>query len=229
MRASPILGLLICIAIIVNMAEAKPIFIKVFAPSSGYSYQAAPAPTLSPAGSQLISSIITQKLNLLDSFLRAKSSFGSFGITKTISFSGPTTTTTEKTVTEQTTEVNTDFIPDVSSSTQSVPTTTTTEDDLKTPQPTVHPLKPVTTTSSPVIPPVVTKSTTTTTEAYSVETTTSGYTYSTPSTDGYTYGTSSTEDHSLVTSTDGTHGYSYQTPTRNPSSNTISPYYLPSS
>ncbi|KAH8388564.1 hypothetical protein KR093_010025, partial [Drosophila rubida] len=140
----------------------------------------------SPAGSQLISSLITQKLNLLDSFLRAKSSFGSFGITKTISFSGPatTTSTTEKLVTEQTTEVNTDFIPEVSSSTQSVPTTTTTEDDYKTPKPTVHPLKPVTTTTAAPVIPVVTKSTTTTTEDYNVETTTRhGYTYQTPSTE----------------------------------------------
>ncbi|KAH8311727.1 hypothetical protein KR044_007677, partial [Drosophila immigrans] len=135
----------------------------------------------SPAAANLISDLITQKLNLLSSFLRAKSSFGGFGITKTISFAGPTTstttsTTTEKYVTDQTTEVNTDFIPDVSSSTQSVPTTT--EDDRKTPQPTIRPQPPVT-TSTPAIP-VVTKSTTTTTEDYGVETTTSGYTYSTP-------------------------------------------------
>ncbi|XP_034486379.1 uncharacterized protein LOC117790880 isoform X2 [Drosophila innubila] len=107
MRTSPILGLLICSAIIVNVAEAKPIFIKVFAPSSGYSYQS--APTVSPANTQFISSLITQKLNLLDNFLRAKSSFGSFGFTKTFAFTGPssTTTTTESPVTQLTTEKTT--------------------------------------------------------------------------------------------------------------------------
>ncbi|XP_034486378.1 cell wall integrity and stress response component 4 isoform X1 [Drosophila innubila] len=203
MRTSPILGLLICSAIIVNVAEAKPIFIKVFAPSSGYSYQS--APTVSPANTQFISSLITQKLNLLDNFLRAKSSFGSFGFTKTFAFTGPssTTTTTESPVTQLTTEVNTDFIPEVSSSTQSV-STTTTEDDIATPKPTVHPQRPITTSttttttpSTPVTPVIPEKST--------------------------------TEEPIEETTSRATNGYSYQTPTsRLIDSNTVRTYDYPS-
>ncbi|KAL7727421.1 hypothetical protein ACLKA6_017547 [Drosophila palustris] len=96
MRTSPILGLLICSAIIVNVANAKPIFIKVFAPSSGYSYQT--TPTAAPANTQFISNLISQKIQLLTNFLQAKSSLGnSFGFTKTFTFNGPATTTTTTT------------------------------------------------------------------------------------------------------------------------------------
>ncbi|KAH8409764.1 hypothetical protein KR222_004892, partial [Zaprionus bogoriensis] len=129
--------------------------------------------TVAPVNTQFISNILAQKINLLDSFLRAKQSFGTVGFSKTISFGGPSTsTTTEKPVTQQTTEVNTDFIPDVSSSTtQTVYTTTTTDGhDIATPKPTVYPQPPITTsTSSPVIP---TKRTTTSTSTTSTTSTT---------------------------------------------------------
>lgn len=160
--------------------------------------------TVAPVNTQFITDILTQKINLLDSFLRAKQSFGTIGFTKTINY-GPvtTTTTTEKPVTQKTTEVNTDFIPDHSSSTtQSVYTTTTEGNDIATPEPTVYPQPPITTTTTaPVIP---TKSTTniytTTTSATPIESTTGSY-----------------------------NGYTYRTPTSNPipSSSTVSNYYLP--
>lgn len=161
--------------------------------------------TVAPVNTQFITSILTQKLNLLDSFLRAKQSFGTIGFTKTINY-GPvtTSTTTEKPVTQQTTEVNTDFIPDHSSSTtQSVYTTTTEGDDIATPKPTVYPQPPITTTKAPVIPTKSTTNavyTTTTTSATPIESTTGSY-----------------------------NGYTYRTPTSNPipSSSTVSNYYLP--
>ncbi|KAM8707449.1 hypothetical protein ACLKA7_011521 [Drosophila subpalustris] len=100
MRTSPILGLLICSAIIVNVANAKPIFIKVFAPISGYSYQT--TPTAAPANTQLISNLISQKIQLLTNFLQAKSALAnSFGFTKTITFNRPAAATTTTTTTER--------------------------------------------------------------------------------------------------------------------------------
>ncbi|XP_026836029.1 uncharacterized protein LOC6552014 isoform X2 [Drosophila erecta] len=89
------------------MAEGKPVLIKVFAPGGGYSsgsYQS----TVSPATSQLISSLISSKIQLLNNVLRAKSSSGGLriGFNKSVNFFGPTsaTSTTEKPVTHHTTE-----------------------------------------------------------------------------------------------------------------------------
>lgn len=167
--------------------------------------------TVTPVNNQLISNLISQKIQLLNSFLQAKSSFGGFGIRKEISFTSGSTTTTQRPVTESTSEVNTDFIPDVSSSTQSVYTTTT-DGDLETPKPTVHPVTPIR-TSTAVTP---TKSTT----EYIVDPTTG-------STDGYTYRT--TPRPTAPTPTPTSHGYSYQTPTPSTISSTVDSYYLPAS
>lgn len=163
--------------------------------------------TVAPVNNQLISNLISQKIQLLNSFLQAKSSFGSFGIRKDITFTSGSTTTTERPVTLLTTEVNTDFLPDVSSSTQSVYTTTT-EGEIATPKPTVHPVKPIT-SSTPVIP---TKSTT----EYIVES-------SSGSIDDYTSQTTPRTPAPRPTS----NGYSYQTPTPSSISTTANAYYLP--
>ncbi|XP_030573881.1 integumentary mucin C.1 [Drosophila novamexicana] len=202
LRTIPIWALLICSA--VTVAEAKPFFVKVFAPINGYSSGTVRSTaTVAPVNTQLISNLISTKIQLLSSFLQAKSSFGGFGIQKQITFTSGSTSTTEKAVTQQTTEVNTDFIPEVSSSTQSVYTTTT-DGDIATPKPTVHPVKPIT-TSTPLIP---------------TQSTTEGTVESTPgSTPGYTYQTPSST----------THGYEYQTPTPSTSSSTVNAYYLPAS
>ncbi|XP_043070970.1 merozoite surface antigen 2 isoform X2 [Drosophila grimshawi] len=220
LRTIPIWALLICSVVIVS--DAKPIFIKVFAPIGGTSSAISSGTvrstaTSSPINSQLISNLISQKFQLLNSLLQVKSSFG---IRKEISFLGSTTTTTTSTtdrpVTQHTTEVNTDFIPEVSSSTQSVYTTTT-DGDIATPKPTVHPLKPIT-TSTPVIP---TKSTTESTLDSTTTRTTSGYTYQPPitTTQGYTYQPpiTTTQGYTyqppLPTATPTTNGYTYRTPT----------------
>ncbi|EDW14653.1 cell wall protein SED1 isoform X1 [Drosophila mojavensis] len=210
LRTIPIWALLLCSVVIV--AEAKPIFVKVFAPIGGFSSGTVRSTaTVAPVNNQLISNLISQKIQLLNSFLQAKSSFGGFGIRKEISFTSGSTTTTERPVTTSTSEVNTDFIPEVSSSTQSVYTTTT-DGDLETPKPTVHPVKPIT-TSTPVTP---TKSTT----EYLVES-------STGSTDGYTYRT--TPRPTAPTPTSTSPGYTYQTPTPSTISSTVDSYYLPAS
>ncbi|ALC46032.1 CG40198 [Drosophila busckii] len=180
------------------MVEAKPIFFKIFAPSAGYS--SVSTATVAPANTQFISNLLVQKINLLDNFLRAKSSFG---YTKTVTYgvaSSTTTTTTER----STTEVNTDFIPEVSSTTQTATpsTTTTTVDDLKTTEddidttpendidttteddlePTVIPQKPVTTstTAAPTRPPLPTKRTTRSTDFFTTTRAGHGYAYRTP-------------------------------------------------
>lgn len=198
------------------MADAKPIFIKVFAPSggmypvvsslpltdltqisSGYSarsYQS--TPTISPVNTQLISSLISTKIQLLNSVLQAKSSGGGLGIgfSKFITFS-TTTSTTEKPVTHYTTEVNTDFFPDESStsSTQTIYSTTT-EGAVETPNSTVHPERPVKISTTPVTP---VKSTTGVPE--------------------------------IPTPTSVTTGYSYQTPMPSTITNNVEKYYLPTS
>ncbi|XP_023170068.2 mucin-2 isoform X1 [Drosophila hydei] len=205
-RTIPIWVLLMCSVVIV--AEAKPIFVKIFAPIGGYSSGTVRSTaTVAPVNNQLISNLISQKIQLLNSFLQAKSSFGSFGIRKDITFTSGSTTTTERPVTLLTTEVNTDFLPDVSSSTQSVYTTTT-EGEIATPKPTVHPVKPIT-SSTPVIP---TKSTT----EYIVES-------SSGSIDDYTSQTTPRTPAPTPTS----NGYSYQTPTSSSISTTANAYYLP--
>ncbi|KRK02565.1 uncharacterized protein LOC6535248 isoform X2 [Drosophila yakuba] len=91
------------------MAEGKPVLIKVFAPSGGYSsgsYQNTVG--ASPDTTQLISNLISSKIQLLNSVLQAKSSSGSFriGFNKSVKFFGPTsaTSTTEQPVTHHTTE-----------------------------------------------------------------------------------------------------------------------------
>ncbi|XP_070143411.1 uncharacterized protein [Drosophila kikkawai] len=101
LRTISILALLACSIAI--MADAKPIFIKVFAPSGGYSSGSTPA--ASPVNTQLISSLISTKIQLLNSVLQAKSSGGGFGfgISKFVTFSS-TTSTTERPVTHSTTE-----------------------------------------------------------------------------------------------------------------------------
>ncbi|XP_017060776.1 uncharacterized protein LOC108101077 isoform X2 [Drosophila ficusphila] len=105
LRTISILALLACSAAI--MAEAKPVFIKVFAPSGGYSSQSYQSNQVaaSPINTQLISSLISSKIQLLNSVLQAKSSAGGFsiGFNKFVTFSS-TTTTTEKPVTHYTTE-----------------------------------------------------------------------------------------------------------------------------
>ncbi|XP_022214328.2 uncharacterized protein LOC111068874 isoform X3 [Drosophila obscura] len=124
-RAISILALLICSA--ASMADAKPIFIKVFSPSSGassggYSYGSSSTVTASPINPQLISTLISTKIQLLNSVLQAKSSGGGFGFgfNKFVSFSS-TTSTTEKPVTYRTTEKviskrqSLQYIPDVQS------------------------------------------------------------------------------------------------------------------
>ncbi|EDW84857.2 uncharacterized protein Dwil_GK14346 [Drosophila willistoni] len=200
LRTIPILALLICGAAVV--ADAKPIFIKVFAPtggSSSSSYQS--TATASPINTQLISNLISQKIQILNSVLQAKSSGGGFGFgfNKFVTFSS-TTTTTEKPVTHHTTEVNTDFTPDDLSTTSTTTTTqtvytTTTEGAIETPKPTIHPDRPVTTSTPSVIP---TRSTTTITPTL------------------------------IPTTTGSSNGYSYQTPSPRPATSTVSTYYLPS-
>ncbi|XP_022214327.1 mucin-2 isoform X2 [Drosophila obscura] len=197
-RAISILALLICSA--ASMADAKPIFIKVFSPSSassgGYSYGSSSTVTASPINPQLISTLISTKIQLLNSVLQAKSSGGGFGFgfNKFVSFSS-TTSTTEKPVTYRTTEVNTDFTPE-DSSTQTTQTvyTTTTEGDIETPKPTVHPGRPVSTS---------------TTEVIAVE--------------------STTDVAEISSTTRATSGYSYTSPTPPPATSTVGTYYLPSS
>ncbi|KAH8350430.1 hypothetical protein KR084_011935 [Drosophila pseudotakahashii] len=139
LRTISILALLACSAAI--MTEAKPIFIKVF-PPSGYSsgsYQSAVAP--SPVNTQLISSLISSKIQLLNNLLQAKSSAGGvhIGLNKSVTFFS-STTTTEKPVAHHssTTEVNTDFTSDDTSTTQIIYTKTT-EGAIETPSPTIHP------------------------------------------------------------------------------------------
>ncbi|KAH8350234.1 hypothetical protein KR067_009322, partial [Drosophila pandora] len=165
-----------------NLADAKPIFIKVFAPNLGHgsnsatSYQS--SATTAPINTQFISSLISTKIQLWNSLLQSKSSGGSygFGFSKSISFS--TTTTTEKPtdITHHTTEVNTDFTPDDSSSTTTHNLyTTTTEGSTKTPKPTIHPEPPVPTTSTPV-----TGSTSSQPEESTTTEASSGYSYQTP-------------------------------------------------
>ncbi|XP_020813242.1 uncharacterized protein LOC110188038 isoform X2 [Drosophila serrata] len=101
LRTISILALLVFS--IATMADAKPIFIKVFAPNSGYSTGS--TPTVSPINTQLISSLISTKIQLLNSVLQAKSSGGGFGFgfSKFVAFSS-TTSTTERPVTHSTTE-----------------------------------------------------------------------------------------------------------------------------
>ncbi|XP_023170085.2 uncharacterized protein LOC111598857 isoform X2 [Drosophila hydei] len=102
-RTIPIWVLLMCSVVIV--AEAKPIFVKIFAPIGGYSSGTVRSTaTVAPVNNQLISNLISQKIQLLNSFLQAKSSFGSFGIRKDITFTSGSTTTTERPVTLLTTE-----------------------------------------------------------------------------------------------------------------------------
>ncbi|XP_034660650.1 mucin-5AC isoform X1 [Drosophila subobscura] len=186
LRTISILALLwICSA--ASMADAKPIFIKVFAPSSGvsasggYSYgsSSGSTATASPINTQLISNLISTKIQLLNSVLQAKSSGGGFGFgfNKFVSFSS-STTTTERPVTHHTTEVNTDFTPE-DSSTQTTQTvyTTTTEGDIETPKPTVHPGRPVSTSTTEVI---TGESTTVVAELTSTTRAPSGYTYTSP-------------------------------------------------
>ncbi|KAH8255017.1 hypothetical protein KR032_002676, partial [Drosophila birchii] len=181
---------------IATMADGKPIFIKVFAPSgmraaglspfpqtnfscpsSGYSSSS--TPTVSPVNTQLISSLISTKIQLFNRVLQEKSSGGGFGFgfSKFVTFSS-TTSTTERPVTHSTTEVNTDYYPDESStsSTQTIYSTTT-EGAVETPKPTVHPEPPVSTSTTPVI---TVKSTTGTPEIPTTSRATPGYTYQTP-------------------------------------------------
>ncbi|XP_033167802.1 uncharacterized protein LOC117145997 isoform X1 [Drosophila mauritiana] len=175
----------ICVLIVFSgaiMAEGKPFLIKVFAPSGGYSsasYQNAVG--ASPVTSQLISSLISSKIQLLNSVLQTKSSSGGFriGFNKSVNFFGPTsaTSTTEKPVTHHTTEVNTDFTPDESSRTTQLFYSTTTESSVETPIPTIHPEPPASTT------PVITiESTTSVTQPPTLTTAKSGYSYRTPTT-----------------------------------------------
>ncbi|XP_017015244.2 uncharacterized protein [Drosophila takahashii] len=93
LKTISILALLVCSAAI--MIEAKPILIKVFAPSgySSGSYQSAVSP--SPVNAQLISSLISSKIQLLNNLLQAKSSAGGFrvGLNKSVTFFSSTTTT----------------------------------------------------------------------------------------------------------------------------------------
>ncbi|XP_064550193.1 uncharacterized protein LOC135436505 isoform X2 [Drosophila montana] len=106
LRTIPIWALLICSAI--TVAEAKPFFVKVFAPINGYSSGTVRSTaSVAPANTQLISNLISTKIQLLSSFLQAKSSFGGFGIQKQITFTSGSTSTTEKPVTQQTTETTT--------------------------------------------------------------------------------------------------------------------------
>ncbi|XP_030243243.1 uncharacterized protein LOC108658509 isoform X2 [Drosophila navojoa] len=103
LRTIPIWALLLCSVVIVT--EAKPIFVKVFAPIGGYSSgTVSSTATVAPVNNQLISNLISQKIQLLNSFLQAKSSFGGFGIRKEISFTSGSTTTTERPVTASTSE-----------------------------------------------------------------------------------------------------------------------------
>ncbi|XP_020813241.1 cell wall integrity and stress response component 4 isoform X1 [Drosophila serrata] len=175
LRTISILALLVFS--IATMADAKPIFIKVFAPNSGYSTGS--TPTVSPINTQLISSLISTKIQLLNSVLQAKSSGGGFGFgfSKFVAFSS-TTSTTERPVTHSTTEVNTDYYPDESStsSTQTIYSTTI-ESAVETPKPTVHPEPPFLTSTTPVIP---VESTTGIPEIPSTTRATAGYTYQTP-------------------------------------------------
>ncbi|KAH8380703.1 hypothetical protein KR009_009106, partial [Drosophila setifemur] len=176
-RTIPILALAVCSAAI--SAEAKPIFIKIFAPNgyasgSSSSYQS--SATTSPVNTQLFSSVISTKIQLLNSVLQAKSTGGAFGFgfNKFVTFSS-TSTTTEKPFTHYTTEVNTDFTPDYSSaSTTHTIYTTTTEGAVETPKPTVHPRPPVSTSPTPV------KSTTEEAEISTTTRASSGYSYQTP-------------------------------------------------
>ncbi|XP_043655574.1 uncharacterized protein LOC122621689 isoform X1 [Drosophila teissieri] len=164
------------------MAEGKPVLIKVFGPSGGYSsgsYQNAVG--ASPDTTQLISSLISSKIQLLNSVLQAKSPSGSFriGFNKSVKFFGPTsaTSTTEQPVPHHTTEVNTDFVPDESSRTTQLFYSTTTEGFVETPIPTIHPELPASTTAG------ITIGTTTSVTHPPISTTaTSGYSYRTPTT-----------------------------------------------
>ncbi|XP_052857196.1 uncharacterized protein LOC128265315 isoform X2 [Drosophila gunungcola] len=122
LRTNLVLVLLACSA--ANMAEAKPIFLKVFAPSGSYSsgsYRSSVA--ASPVDSQLISSLISSKIQLLNSVLQAKTSAGGFniGFNKFVTFSS--TTTTEKPVTHHTTEkvLSKRRAPQITPSIQSLP------------------------------------------------------------------------------------------------------------
>ncbi|XP_037729500.1 uncharacterized protein LOC119560212 isoform X2 [Drosophila subpulchrella] len=104
LRTISILALLAYTA--VTMAETKPILFKVFAPSVGYSsgsYQNTVGP--SPYNTQLISSLISSKIQLLNSVTQAKSSVGGFriGLNKSVTFFS-STTTTDKPLTHHTTE-----------------------------------------------------------------------------------------------------------------------------
>eukprot|EP00099_Drosophila_melanogaster_P000303 NP_001015164.3 uncharacterized protein Dmel_CG40198, isoform B [Drosophila melanogaster] len=162
------------------IAEGKPVLIKVFAPSGGYSsasYQNTVG--ASPFTSQLISGLISSKIQLLNSVLQTKSSSGGFriGFNKSVNLFGPTsaTSTTERPVTHHTTEVNTDFTPDESSRTTQLFYSTTTESFVETPIPTIHPEPPATTTS--VIP---IESTTSVTQPPILTTPKPGYSYRTP-------------------------------------------------
>ncbi|KAH8283193.1 hypothetical protein KR054_002007, partial [Drosophila jambulina] len=179
LRTISILALLACS--LAATADAKPILIKVFAPSGGMpaaGYSTGSTPTISPVNTQLISSLISTKIQLLNSVLQAKSSGGGFGFgyNKFVTFSS-TTSTTERPITHSTTEVNTDYYPDESStsSTQTIYSTTT-EGAVETPKPTVYPEPPVS-TSTPVIP---VKSTTGTPEIPTTTKATAGYSYQTP-------------------------------------------------
>ncbi|KAH8385067.1 hypothetical protein KR200_001919, partial [Drosophila serrata] len=195
LRTISILALLVFS--IATMADAKPIFIKVFAPNSGMpavvdilfrktnlplpfsGYSTGSTPTVSPINTQLISSLISTKIQLLNSVLQAKSSGGGFGFgfSKFVAFSS-TTSTTERPVTHSTTEVNKDYYPDESStsSTQTIYSTTI-ESAVETPKPTVHPEPPFLTSTTPVIP---VESTTGIPEIPSTTRATAGYTYQTP-------------------------------------------------
>ncbi|XP_070851977.1 uncharacterized protein [Drosophila suzukii] len=160
-----------------TMAEAKPILFKVFAPSVGYSsgsYQNTVG--LSPFNTQLISSLISSKIQLLNSVMQAKYSAGGFriGLNKSVTLFS-STTTTEKPLTHYTTEVNTDFTADDISTTQLVYTKTTEGAD-KTPSPTISPEHPVHTSMTSVIP---IDNTTLLPEVTTMTTATTGYFYTT--------------------------------------------------
>ncbi|KAH8294906.1 hypothetical protein KR018_004270, partial [Drosophila ironensis] len=117
--------------------------------------------TSSVINTQLISNLISTKLQLLNSVLQTKSSGGEigFGLRKFISISSAPSTT-ETPITPNTTEVKTNFTPDDS----------TTETTIET-KPTVRPQPPVTTSSAPVNNSTIQ----TTSES-------SGYNYVTPTT-----------------------------------------------
>ncbi|XP_030370370.1 integumentary mucin C.1 [Scaptodrosophila lebanonensis] len=189
--------------------------------ASNYRASASVTATTSPINSQLVTNLLTQKINVLQSLIQAKFSSGGaggaggigFGFNKFGSVSSTTTTTTEAPYTYSTTEVNTDFTPDITSSTHSVSTTTTTEGSNKTPEPTVHPYSPITTRSTTPLTPV--------------KSTTEGLVTTTAVTEGYSYQTPKPNA--------STEGYAYQTPrpdastSYNSVSGSVSSFYLPTS